>query len=377
METPQWHAAPKTVMSLSCGVRGETEFHALNMKGKHLIIFGMLACAASGLFLLWLLSTPDNEVTAPNKKGNSTDVATGATGKNRKQLTAQEKAAALANFRSRTNLDSMIAQSADKLGATVAAVFISLDDHYLEELKKFPDSKTASCVLACLSQSLDDRLEWARRLKQLDPGGGLGPLMEIRSLILMKQSDKALQLMPELLTKKSLNIPETEILSDIRGAWGTMKFSSDEATSQAMNSGAFGSISSAISGTLQNIWEAQTAIESGQDPIDAAGQQMQLVEMYRNSFRGSLDIEIVAKKMEERILQQLPQDTEYGKENYTVAERLADAKAAHKELSSRIMELGAACEKATPEILGQYQSISFLEGETAGRDWLLRISREQ
>ena len=275
--------------------------------------------------------------------------------------------------RTRVEMDAMIANSSDKLGATVAAVFLSLDDHYLDLLKQYPDSQKACLVLACFGANPADRLEWSRRLKKLDPSNAAGSLAEIVALFHQKKKGEAAALLPELAQQRSIRYSEKEIFSDIHSAWIAMGYDRDKAAELTINNSFTGTATNLFGSSLRAVWKLQTDSGGEAEKISAASLQLQLVQQFKTDFRGSIATDEATMRWENDALKLLPEDVEYGQDGLTVKDRLAQILEEQKQIGKDIMFVGQTLGSVPEDVMVKYRDKTLLEGEKAARAWIISL----
>jgi hypothetical protein len=271
-------------------------------------------------------------------------------------------------------LDSMIAKSADKVGAGVAAFFISLDPYYLEQLQAWPDSSICCLLIGAFDPSLENRAKWIQKLKKSDPDGAIAPLMEALLLLEGGKSEDARQAWGMAIQKRKVELPQQEIKSHIHSAWRELGYDDALATALTLRNTSAYSLSSIVELASGKIWNEQISSSRDEEElISAASQQMNFLDMIKRSRQPDSRMDITTMEMEKKILESLPHDAEFGRENFTVADRIGAIQNDQRLLGKNLEQFRTLYSQISPSNLSKYRTIHLLQGEQAARKWLIGI----
>jgi hypothetical protein len=273
-------------------------------------------------------------------------------------------------------LDAVIAASNDKPATIIAAFLITNDSYFLKKLADFPNSSLACLFLATDSSLPEEKTRWSRQLQALEPENAMGWLLDAKEQLIFGDSKEGLAILDVALSKRAAVLPEKQVIAGLRSTFRGLGATNEEARKQSSNHAVARNFCFQLMAAGTAAWKAQSRNGQDQDnKIKAASQQIKLVHLIRNSISDGADAVISAYMAEQKVLKELPPDTEYGSEDYTVSQRLADMKSEHQAFGKRYFKVLADLKGATPARQEEFYDKVDLEGEAAAHKWFLETSK--
>lgn len=272
--------------------------------------------------------------------------------------------------------EEFIGSQADKVNATVAAYYATLDRDYWERLKNFPESPLAAITLllnrdgAYVSLTDEEVLEWSNNLVKSDPDNGVGYLSLSQALARSGDNAGAIAALEAAANADSFDTYPRRSEIELHLAWEAHGYDRLDARLLADK------VNTHRAGNLRVIAEDIFSALSGspdEPDLDILYSLLEVVQQFGkiDGGRPSSNILFSTLGTEANLLYRMPKDYGYGENGMSVTGRVENLVEQLGDISEFSRRAGSARAAASTEQLAEFYIRKDELGEQAASQWLI------